>query len=75
MRRSRPEGTRGVAQPPLFSRLRRRDARTPLTIQIRYRGGSEAWYLVEGRGARQAFPGHMCIHDVMRTVNQSDKYS
>lgn len=74
MRPAARQGTRGVAKPPLFSRLRRRDARTPLTIQIRYRGGSEAWYLVEARGARQAFPGHMCIHDVMRTVNQSDSY-
>lgn len=41
----------------------------PLTIQIRYRGGSEAWWFIEARGSSGAFPGHMCLHDVMREVN------
>lgn len=57
---------------PLFRSLRRRDAREVLTIRVRYRGGSEAWWLIEGRGTRQAFPGHMCLHDVLSHVNGTD---
>lgn len=69
MRRSRREGQQDGAQLPSFLSLGRRNARDSLTIQVRYRGGSEAWWLVEARGTRQAFPGHMCIHDVMTQVN------
>jgi hypothetical protein len=44
--------------------------RDPLTMKVRYRGGAEAWWLIEARGRSVAFPGHMCIHDVMREVCQ-----
>ena len=39
-----------------------------LTVKITYRGGAEAWWLVEARGRSGVFPGHLCIHDVMREV-------
>lgn len=55
--------------PSRWSKLGRRDPKTPLNVVIRYRGGAEAWWLVEARGRRGAFPGHMSIHDVMREIN------
>lgn len=51
-----------------FRGIDRRDWAQPITIQLRFRGGAEAWWLVEARGRRQAFPGHMSIHDVMAVV-------
>ncbi len=58
------------AKPGRFSGLARRNMRDPLTMKVRYRGGAEAWWLIEARGRSVAFPGHMCIHDVMREVCQ-----
>lgn len=52
-----------------FSHFSRRDPRLPLNITIRYRGGSEAWIYVEGRGAAQAFPGYLSLYDVLMTIN------
>lgn len=66
----RPGGaSRNGPKAPKFLSLRKRDPREPLSIRIRYRGGSEAWWYVEARGTAQAFPGHMCLHDVMSRVN------
>lgn len=53
-----------------FYGLGKRDRTVPLDVKIRFRGGSEAWYLVEARGRAVAFPGHLCLHDVMREVNR-----
>ena len=69
MRRSRREGQQNGPKAPSFLSLGRRNPRDRLTVQVMYRGGSEAWWLVEARGTRQAFPGHMSIHDVMSQVN------
>lgn len=44
------------------------DRRTPLTLQIRYRGGPEAWYEVKGRGRTWRVTGDIGIHDVMEAV-------
>lgn len=49
-----------------------RNPREPLTIKISYRGGPEAWYEIHARGSIGRFPGVTCLHDVMRTINQSD---
>ena len=63
----------GAASPKAssrWSRLTRRDARTPLTVTIRYRGGKEAWFYVEARGHSGAFPGYRSLYDVMAEINE-----
>lgn len=70
-RTPRPEGQHGAAKQPRFSGLDRRNPKLKLTVQITYRGGSEAWWLIEARGRSAVFPGHMCIHDVMTEINRS----
>lgn len=65
----RPKGPRqrvGEAASP--SPLPGRNPRDPLTITIRYRGGSEAWWAIEGRGRTWYVPGHLCLHDVLTMV-------
>lgn len=42
--------------------------REPLTIQIVYRGGSEAWYRIKARGAVWYVPGHESLEDVMSSI-------
>lgn len=54
------------------SSLRRRDARERLSIVITYRGGAEAWWLIEARGERWTFPGHRCLHDVLWSINEGN---
>lgn len=71
MRGSRREGQQNVAAGGRWRKLRRRNPKDPLTIQVRYRGGSEAWWYVEARGSSGAFPGHMALHDVMNEINNS----
>lgn len=48
-----------------------RNPREPLTIKISYRGGPECWYEIHARGAVGRFPGVICLHDVMRQINQA----
>lgn len=69
MRGSRRGANQNGAKRPTFSSLRRRDPREALTIRVKYRGGAEAWWLIEARGTRQAFPGHLCLHDVLSALN------
>lgn len=67
--RSAPQAPTG--QPPKASsqhRLTRWDAREPLTLQVTYRGGSEAWYEVRARGRTYRVPGHRALVDVMEQV-------
>ena len=69
----RPDPAGRATSPKAPSRwfgLKRRDPKLALDIKIKYRGGSEAWYLVEARGRAGVFPGHLCIHDVMREINR-----
>ena len=68
MRSGGAAGRAGASKTPPFRGISRRDWAEPLTIQVRYRGGAEAWWLVEARGRRQAFPGHLSLHDVMAVV-------
>lgn len=72
-----PSGTRREGKRPAGSArwgsLSRRDAKSRLTITIKYRGGGEAWYHIEARGRGGAFPGVMSLHDVMREINEGNR--
>lgn len=48
--------------------LRPWNRRDPLTIQVVYRGGPEAWYLIKSRGGVIRVPGHEALHDVMERI-------
>lgn len=54
-----------------FKRLPR-NPREPLTLSVKLRGGPECWYEVHARGEVGRFPGSVCLHDVMREINQVD---
>jgi len=74
LRPVRPKGaSRGAAAARWF-KLGKRQARDPLTITIRYRGGNEAWWYVEARGSAGAFPGYRSLHDVMREINEGSTF-
>jgi hypothetical protein len=69
----RPEPAGRATAPKAASRwygLSRRDPKAKLTLQVTYRGGSECWWLVTARGRSAVFPGHLCLHDVMREINR-----
>lgn len=68
----RREGTRPAGS-ARWGALSRRDPKDRLTITIKYRGGSEAWYHIEARGRGGAFPGVMALHDVMREINEGNR--
>lgn len=74
--RTPPEATR-TARRSRTSKpsLKRRDARDRLNIVIKYRGGSEAWWIIEARGERWTFPGHRCLHDVLWTINEGNGHT
>lgn len=74
LRRPRPAGAARAAGASRWSSREKRDPKAPLTITVRYRGGGEAWYYVEGRGGSGAFPGYRSIHDVMREINEGRSY-
>lgn len=44
------------------------DRRSPLTLTVTYRGGSEGWYEVRARGRTYRRPGWVAIHDLMRDI-------
>lgn len=74
LRRTRPGGASRAGGAARWFRLARRDARGPLTVTIRYRGGNEAWWYVEARGSAGAFPGYRSLHDVMREINEGSTF-
>lgn len=74
MRGSRPRGASRAGGASRWWKLHRRDARDPLTVTIRYRGGNEAWWYVEARGSSGAFPGYRSIHDVMAEINEGSSF-
>lgn len=53
-----------------FRGLRRRDSKRPIWISVQYRGGAEDSWLVNARDRVRRFPGHMCLSDVMREINE-----
>lgn len=67
----RREANTSRKRPSRFGGLSGRNPKSKLDIKISYRGGAEAWWLVETRGRSAVFPGHMCIHDVMCEINQT----
>lgn len=70
IRGRRPGGAAAPKAASRWSTLTKRNAREPITIQIKFRGGNEAWYFVQARGSSGAFPGYRSIHDVMREINE-----
>lgn len=63
------KGTARVAKQRRWRGLVKRNPKESLTIRITYRGGNQAWYLVEARGRSGVFPGVLALHDVMREIN------
>jgi hypothetical protein len=56
-------------RPPGGTRSRkRRDKYERFTIEVQFRGGPEANWLVTARGRSWRFPGHQCLHDVLAAV-------
>lgn len=49
---------------------RRRDSHKPMTIEIRYRGGPEASWLIAYRGVVRRFAGHQALHDVLSYLSE-----
>lgn len=49
--------------------LSRRNPRDPLTITVKYRGGSQAWYEIHARGSVGRFHGATALHDVIAEIN------
>lgn len=47
---------------------RKRDSYKPLWIEVQFRGGPEASWLIRARGRNIRFPGHMCLHDCLAEV-------
>lgn len=69
----RLQGSAGASaggRPP--KRLARRDPHERLSIVVKYRGGAEAWWLVEARGERYTFPGHLAMHDVLMFISDGN---
>lgn len=65
-----PGGDRAAAdihgrRAPLSSR----DPHKPISIEVRYKGGAEASYVVTYRGRVWRFPGYVALHDMMQQVN------
>jgi hypothetical protein len=50
-------------------RLPRRDPRQPLTMTIKYRGGSEGWVEIHARGEILRVPGYRAIIDLLFMLN------
>lgn len=48
--------------------LRKRDSYKPIWIEVQFRGGAEANWVIKARGRTFRFPGHMCLHDCLAEV-------
>lgn len=59
----------GKAGRRYFLRLARRNPRQPLSVTIKYRGGSECWVEIVARGGVLRVPGHAAVYDVLMTLN------
>lgn len=53
------------------SHLTPREARSPHTVQIKYRGGAEAWWELKWGNNTVRVSGVLCLHDVMRELFNS----
>jgi len=68
--RQRRNGQHGSAGGRRWHGLTRRPKESQLTLTVTYKGGSEAWWLVQARGRSGVFPGYRAIHDVMAEINR-----
>lgn len=69
----RPAGGQ-TDQPPKASfwrRFPRRDAREPITISMKLRGGPECWIEVHARGSIGRYPGSTALWDVLADINNT----
>jgi hypothetical protein len=65
-----PEATRtAAARGHRWRKLPRRNARDPLAITVKLRGGPEGWVEVHARGDFSRYPGYTSILDVVLDVN------
>lgn len=56
-------------RPPGGSRaMKKRDSYAPMQIEVRFRGGAEASWLITARGRTWRVPGHVCVHDALAAV-------
>ena len=46
--------------------------RKPLTIKVRYRGGSEGWFEIHARGAVVRRIGHISLYELMFELTRQD---
>lgn len=47
--------------------------RQPLSMKVKYRGGSETWFEIHVRGVTFRTPGHYSFYDVMREVTNNER--
>lgn len=59
---NRPSGARSLSKLGVWPR------RKTLHLEVKYRGGPEAWYEIRARGVTLRMPGATALHDVMRTL-------
>lgn len=71
VRRNGPSSTAPKASSS--RRLAPWDRRSPLTIQVKYRGGPEAWIEIKARGETLRVPGSVCLFDALSAVWGSDR--
>lgn len=67
-----PQASTSPKAPSRFGGLKRRKREDRLNVTIAYKGGSEAWWVIEARGRAVAFPGHRALHDVMAEINRDN---
>lgn len=69
MRSSAGTASKSAPKARRWGGLSKRNGRDALTIRITYRGGNQAWYLVEARGRSGVFTGVRALHEVMEEIN------
>lgn len=68
----RPQGTGTAAhQGVRWRRFGRRDPHEWITVRLKYRGGAEAWIVVDGRGETNAYHGATALVDLVLDINQA----
>jgi len=65
---SAPAGGQQLGRRRRPPRLTQHPQRTPLTIQVSYRGGAECWWTIKARGRTWRRPGTLALHDVLQDI-------
>jgi hypothetical protein len=73
--RRRPQGMSTVRRSrSAWHHLAAWPRRERLTLVVKWRGGAEAWWLVQARGSSGVFPGYLALDDVLSIVmNEKDR--